>query len=89
MALQASIKLNGLSIPKAYIRVESIFGGKTTGWNSLVSIYANAACAADGKTQPIEKFNQEASYDTSNLNALALIYTELSKLPRFSGCTLV
>lgn len=98
MALQASINFNGIAIPKAYIRVSRVFGGKREGWNSVVDIYADEAYAnpapvlkEDGTPAisaaptPLEQFNCSAAYDPLNVNPLDLIYVELAKLPRFSG----
>ena len=45
MAIGKSITYKGLSVSGAYIRLDTVSGGKAQGWNGLFNIYANSAQA--------------------------------------------
>ena len=43
MAIQGSFQYRGVTIPNAYLVIDSVFGGKTQGWQAVVKVYASSA----------------------------------------------
>ena len=51
MAIQGSFQYRGVTIPSAYLVLDSVFGGKTQGWQAVIKVYASqtAFAANDGE----------------------------------------
>lgn len=88
MALQQSLPFAGITIPAAYIRVDSVYGGKA-GWHAVVRVYADAETAATPGAAFVKEFNVSAPYDASNMNAFDLLYEAVKAMPDHETATSV
>ena len=89
MALQQAYSFGGINLPAIYIRVHSIFGGKSSGWNSVVRLYASEAEAKSPRCEHFRELNVPTPYDPVNLNAFELIYGAIVALPEFKNSKLI
>ena len=46
MAIQGTFQYRGVTIPEAYLVIDSVFGGKTQGWQAVIKVYASQAAFA-------------------------------------------
>lgn len=92
MALQKTITYRGLTIPNAYIRVDTMAGGKrerratpqTSGeavWAATVGIYADA-----GQGMPVIEMEITVPFDPAQ-RPMPQIYAALKALPDLSEAT--
>ncbi len=92
MAIQCDYIWRGVTIADAYIRVDTIAGGKRDGfivpeipfdpkWRAVIGVYANA-----NQPEPFIKLDISIPWDGDN-SPYPGLYAALKSMPEFSGAT--
>lgn len=79
MALMQAVEVRGVTLPAAYIRVDRLTGGKYSGFNAEVGIYASAEV-----NLPLEIFSLAFTF-VSRQDLLETAYLAVKALPNFSS----
>lgn len=77
MALSQLISFRGVTIPSAYIRVDRITGGKYSGFNAEVGIYASP-----GESLPIDNFGVPFLF-VEGQDVITSAYLAVKAIPNF------
>lgn len=88
MALQGNFSFNGISVPVAYVRVQSFIGSKFQNWHVNAAVYASQVIAETAGSMPITYIETDASYVPME-NPYTTVYSALAALPALAGFTVV
>lgn len=81
MAITKSVSFRGITLPSAYIRVDRIMGGKRTGFQAEVGVYAEA-----NVDLPLTTFGLSFNFDEGK-DILPTAYDAMKSLPEFADAT--
>lgn len=84
MAIIIGKMVRGLPLEAAYVRIDTIHGGKRDGnWTGQVGLYATQAAAEAGH-EPLETWYVDAPYDPAQ-GPYASLYAALKARPDMEG----